>query len=131
MTAVPPYDPAFADRALAAGRQGKSRAEIAVELQIGLKALKALEDAHADFARALDLADAEARAWWDALPRQAVVEGDVFHPAVWAKAVAHRFGSAAHRQRPETEAAPDVPEAIIRLPDNGTRRKPPPSRRGR
>ncbi|HEY3797960.1 MAG TPA: hypothetical protein VGL58_06360 [Caulobacteraceae bacterium] len=132
MTDTPIFDPSFVERALAAGREGKSRAEIAAQLGLGTKALAALEAANKDFAAALDLADAEARAWWDRLPREAVTQGGTFHPTAWAKAVTHRFGSASHRPPAQDKAErPRRREAIFDLPDNGTRRKSRPSGSGR
>lgn len=115
------YDAALTLRAIALGREGRSRAEIAVELGVSLENLAAWACEHPEFSDALERADTESRAWWDKLPREAVWKDGVFHAAVWSRAMVQRFGSLAHRTPPDATdpQAPQRPRVRIEIPRNG------------
>ena len=115
------YDAALVERVIFLGREGRSRAEIAAELKVSLERLLAWANDHAEFAEGLELAATEARAWWDQLPRKAVVSKDgVFHAAIWSRTMAQRFGSSAHRTPDATDPeAPPRPRVRIEIPYNG------------
>lgn len=121
MTAAPTpdYDPQFAQRVVELGREGLSRPEIAVELGVGLRQLAAWAARHVEFDQALDLAETEALAWWRRLPREAVRKGDVFHPAVWAKAMALWTRTPVQRGPSDAKVAQTRPQIRIEIPDNG------------
>jgi hypothetical protein len=116
-------------RVLALGREGLGRGEIVGRLGMTAAEARALEGARPGFARAMDAAEAEARAWWEAAARQAMQAGVRFNHAGWLAAMRWRFGdgpaadaarSAAARS--QDEAAPARPRAIVDLPDNGRER---------
>ncbi len=120
MTVSPLYDPEAADQAIARGREGLSRAEIASELGVSLATFAAWSAESPDFAEALERAETEARAWWDAQPRLALSSSKTFRASAWRQAMIQRYGSGAPRQSHETEpdAAPAEPAIRITIPHN-------------
>jgi hypothetical protein len=116
---APTYDPEFAQRVVELGREGLSRAEISVQLGVGLRQVAVWAARHPEFDQALDLAETEALAWWRRLPREAVLKGDVFHPAVWAKAMALWTRTPAQRGPSDAKVAQTRPQIRIEIPDNG------------
>ncbi|HEY1751773.1 MAG TPA: hypothetical protein VGG29_10945 [Caulobacteraceae bacterium] len=133
MPRIRDYDPSFADQAVAGGRKGWTRAEIASDLGASQIDFEAWAAAHEDFAAALGEADNEARAWWDRLPARAVTSGEPFRATIWAKLYASRFGRPSHSpsqpRKPAAEPKPaDEPFDILAefdLPDDGLGPKPP------
>ena len=119
MTAVPTYEPAFAQQVVELGREGLSRAEIAVQLGVGLRQLAVWAVRHPEFEQALDLADTEALAWWHRLPREAVVKDGVFRATIWAKAMALRTRNPAQRGPSDAKVAQTRRPVIFEIPDNG------------
>jgi hypothetical protein len=116
---APTYDPEFAERVVGLGREGLSRAEIAVQLGVGLRQFAVWAARYPEFDQALDLAETEALAWWRRLPREAVMKGGVFHPAVWAKAMALWSRTPAQRGASDAKVAQTRTQLIVELPDNG------------
>ena len=130
MSPIRPYDPDFAKEVALRSALGLSRAEIAAQLGVSLIDFDAWAAEHPAFARALADADTQARAWWDAQPRQALASGKLFKGATWAKAYAQRFGRSS--DRPQTAKAAGQPRTVtarVELPDNGRERRPPAARR--
>ena len=127
MTPAKSYDPALARAVLEFGREGLSRAEMAAQLGVPVAALEAWAAEHPAFAEALALADTEARAWWDGLPRRALLDPGGFRSTIWSRAMAQRYGRSGHRPRPAPEAAEaeetgaeaGEPRARVELPRNG------------
>jgi hypothetical protein len=120
------YDPALAERLVDIARErGLARAEIAVELGVNLEDFNAWAAAQPRFATALADADTQAEAWWLAQPRLAMHSDKPFRIAVWAKAMALRYGRFAHSSRRiEKEPAKPVVLARYEIPDNGKVRRP-------
>jgi ABC-type nitrate/sulfonate/bicarbonate transport system substrate-binding protein len=123
---IRPYDPDIAERVVAQGRGGLSRAEIASALGVSLTDFEAWAAQHPAFAAALADADTEARAWWEAQPRIAFETGATFRGAAWAKVMAQRYGRSSDRPRQETreQKARGRVTARLDIPDNGRRRRP-------
>jgi hypothetical protein len=121
-----PYDPALADRLIELGREGLCRSEMAARLDVLLADFDAWAAAEPAFAVALERAETQARAWWESQPRLALENGKPFRAAVWAKAMAQRYGR--QSDRPSAKAAdakkPVRVEAIFEIPDNGRDRRP-------
>ena len=115
MTDIPTYDPGLADDVVTHGREGLGRAEIASELGVPLSTLTAWSAAQPDFAAALERADSEARAWWDAQPRLALNSKDIFKAGAWRQAMIQRYGSGAPRKSHEPEPQPEPAEPAIRI----------------
>ena len=109
-------------RAVALGRGGMGRREIAAALGLTLAELAARELAEPTFADAMLRAEEAARAWWEGLAREALSLNARVDRGAWAEAMRRRFGEPAKGG----EAARPVPEARFEFPDNGTRRKRPP-----
>ncbi|HEX3919008.1 MAG TPA: hypothetical protein VHW60_16850 [Caulobacteraceae bacterium] len=126
MTPIRSYDPDFAERVVAQGRSGLSRAEIASALCASLSDFEAWATQHPAFAAALADADTEARAWWEAQPRLAMQTGATFRAAAWAKVMAQRYGRSSDRPRQDTreQKARGKVTARLDIPDNGRRRRP-------
>ena len=82
-----------------AGERGLDRAEIAVELGVNLEDFTDWDSAHPEFATALADADTQAKAWWLSQPRLAMHSDKPFRIAVWAKAMAQRYGRSTHSSR--------------------------------
>jgi hypothetical protein len=131
MPPIRPYDPHLANGVALQGALGLSRAEIAAQLGVSLADFDAWAAEQPAFAQALADADTQARAWWDAQPREILASGRMFRAAAWAKGYAQRFGRSADRPRPPAKAADKTPRvtARIELPDNGRERRPPGARR--
>ena len=105
-----PDDPA--GFVIARGREGLSRVEIAAAMGVTLAALDGRAREDAALFRALALAEDAAKAWWLALPREALAEGKSLNLGQWREAMAARFGSAALHGPPRREV-------IFEIPDNG------------
>ena len=126
----------LADRIVRLGRNGLGRVEIAAELGVGMAGLARMEARRPRLAAALaQAADAE-RAWWEALPREALAVGARFNAGAWREAMLWRFGVVGSA---DAEAGVGVggagaaggaaeasarPRAIYLLPDNGKERGP-------
>jgi hypothetical protein len=124
VAAIKPYDPQFARGVVELGRAGLSRAEMAARIGVSVAAVEGWMAEHAEFAEAMALAETEARAWWDALPRDAMARGVSFRADVWSKVMAQRYGSLAHRPRHAQDPDGDAneaaaPRARVELPRNG------------
>jgi len=122
----PQFEPSFADQVVNLGRDGLSRAEISAKLGVSLRQLAIWADQHPAFDRALDLADTEARAWWDRIAREAVLKDGVFRATAWAKAMAQRARPASSRGPTDVKVDKPRPRIRVEIPDNGRplRRRP-------
>ncbi len=120
------YDPSFAERVVSlAGERGLDQPEIAVELGVNVKDFGAWAAARPEFATALADAETRAEAWWLAQPRLAMHSDKPFRIAVWAKAMAQRYGRSANSSRwNEKDIAKPVVLARYEIPDNGKERRP-------
>ncbi|HTX50469.1 MAG TPA: hypothetical protein VME40_13870 [Caulobacteraceae bacterium] len=105
-----PDDPA--GFVLARGRAGFSRVEIASAMGVTVAALERRANDDAGLAAALALAEEAAKAWWLALPREAIATGKSLNQGLWREAMASRFGRAALN-------APPRPTVRFEIPDNG------------
>jgi hypothetical protein len=114
----------LAAQVIALGRRGMARAEIAAALDLGEAELAALEAADPGLAVALGRAEAAARGWWEALPREALEAGTRFNLAAWLGAMRWRFGEGEASGEAAAPAPPPRPMGILVIPDNGRRRRP-------
>lgn len=118
------YDPAYCERVIELGREGKSRAEIASDLDCSRQTLANWERQHAEFLDALQRAKDEELAWWEAAARKGLTQGSSFNAAIWSKSVNGRFPNEPYRERSEITGAGGVPLSpgvvtIFALPSNG------------
>ncbi|HZZ88159.1 MAG TPA: hypothetical protein VFE13_07465 [Caulobacteraceae bacterium] len=116
--------PEAAARALALGGEGRGRLQVAAALGFSADELDAAERQHPAFALALARADAAARAWWEALPREAVLEGARFSLPSWQAAMRRLWdGDGKAPASPPALQAPPTVTARVVIPDNGRRRR--------
>ena len=92
MTAGRPtkYKPEFCERVIKLGKEGKSPAQIACNLEIGRASLHDWAEAHPDFSAALTRAKDEEQNWWEN-KGQSSLSADRFQAAVWKKSMEARF----------------------------------------
>lgn len=84
------YDPAYCEKVMEWGRQGKSRAWICAEIGVVRNTLKNWEAAHPDFLIAMEYAKLAEQQWWeDAGQGGMVMPG--FGASVWSRSMAARF----------------------------------------
>jgi hypothetical protein len=95
------YDPAFCEVVIAAGREGKSRAEIAAELDCTRETLNEWAKAHPEFSDALNRAKEFELAWWEGKARVGVDKGGQVNAALWSRSVSGRFPAEPYRERTE------------------------------
>lgn len=84
------YNPDYCEQVIQLGKQGKSRVQIACELDVDPKSLRDWADAHPEFSLALTRAKAEEQNWWENTGQTALF-ADKFNSAVWAKSMSARF----------------------------------------
>lgn len=88
------YDPAFCERVVELGRQGKSRESICARLGIGWSTLHAWADIYPEFQDALEEAKFLEQDYWEELGSQHIVEvpgGPKLNTGVWTRSMAARF----------------------------------------
>lgn len=68
------YDPALCEKVIELGKLGKSRAQIASELDIGWRNLQNWEGAHEEFRAALEESRIHAMAHWETLAQTYAIE---------------------------------------------------------
>jgi hypothetical protein len=86
------YEPRFCGVAINQGRQGKSRAQIAVYLGVTRKRLAIWEQAHPEFAEAMEIAADQALAWWESKAQRSL-EKKHFQAGMLNKMMASRYPS--------------------------------------
>ncbi len=84
------YDPAFCDRVIELGREGKSKAQMCAEFDISRQTIDNWAAAHEEFLEALNRAMAHAQAWWESKAVEGL-EKPGFNAAVWKKSMEARF----------------------------------------
>lgn len=84
------YDPAHCERVIELGRAGKSKAQIAADLDVARQTLENWAKVHPEFLDALTRARDLAQAWWED-KAQVGLETPGFNASLWAKSVSARF----------------------------------------
>lgn len=95
------YDPSFCDVVRAAGKLGKSKAEIAAELSVTRSTLDAWAAAHEEFSDAVQEAHDASLAWWEAMARNNVDQGPKVNASLWSRSMSGRFPAEPYRERTE------------------------------
>jgi hypothetical protein len=104
-------------RVLSLARGGLGRVEIAAALGLGEAELTALEAARPGLGLAMQRARVLERAWWEALPREALAAGHRgFNLGAWLAAMRWRWGEG-------PGAPPPLVLARVNIPDNGRKRR--------
>lgn len=97
------YDPAFCDQIIELGREGASKAEMALRLGINRSTFTEWEANRADFSAAVKEAETLSQGWWEMKGRQATFGGiDGFNATSYIFQMKNRFSSD-WRDKRETE----------------------------
>lgn len=84
------YDPAYCERVIELGKQGKSQVQIAVALEVPRTTLLRWADEHEEFRTALTHAKECEQDWWENAG-QAALTSKEFNSVVWTKSMQARF----------------------------------------
>ena len=84
------YDPAFCERLIELGKQGKSLVQMACALDVHRDTLHEWTSVHPEFSDAIKRAKAEAQAWWEDAGQVGLTTPG-FNASLWAKNVSCRF----------------------------------------
>jgi hypothetical protein len=84
------YDPAFCERVIAMGSEGKGVAEWASAFGVAKGSIYAWKDQHPEFLDACMRAETECQSWWENAGRIGMVS-DKFNATVWQKNMNCRF----------------------------------------
>lgn len=85
------YDPAFCDRVIELGRQGASKAEMALELDIAMSTFDVWQNERADFSEAVKRAVELSRGWWEKKGRIHTFDSKDFNPTSYIFQMKNRF----------------------------------------
>jgi hypothetical protein len=99
------YDPAFCDRVVELGRQGKSVEQISSALGFHYKTLLGWAETHQEFLEAMELAKQYEMAYWEDLGSQYIVEAPQsakLNTGLWSRSMAARF-PAKYRENTKVE----------------------------
>ncbi len=119
------YDPAYCERVIALGKEGKSRAEIASALGHARQTIANWEADHPEFLDAMTRAKDEELAWWEAKARKGIDLGSQFNATLWSKSMGGRFPNEPYRDRTEVSGPngrslmEGAQVTVYELPSNG------------
>lgn len=85
------YDPAFCERVVALGSEGKSKAQIAAELGVVRQTLYAWAETYREFSDALNRAKELELAWWENEGQAGLRMGKDFNAAAFIFQMKNRF----------------------------------------
>ena len=84
------YLPEYCERVIELGREGKSKAQIAAELDVCRNTLDNWASQHAEFLSAITRARDLSLAWWEG-KAQSGLETSGFNASLWSRSMAARF----------------------------------------
>lgn len=84
------YDPAYCERVIELGKQGKSKVVMAAELGVTRTTFDNWSAAHPEFLEALAHAMLLSQAWWENAGQKGLT-ADKFNASVWSRSMAARF----------------------------------------
>lgn len=84
------YDPAFCDRVIALGREGKSKAAMAADIGVSRQTIDTWAKTHAEFLDAITHALLLSQVWWENAGQKGLT-ADKFNASVWSRSMAARF----------------------------------------
>lgn len=96
------YKPEFCDRVVELGRQGASKAEMALDLDIAMSTFDVWQNEKSDFSEAVKRAEEFSRGWWEMKGRLATFDSKDFNPTSYIFQMKNRF-SEHWRDKRETE----------------------------
>ncbi len=111
------YDPAFCDRVIELGREGASKAEIALELDICYATFDTWQNDKPEFLEAVKRAERLSQGWWEKKGRSATFGGvEGFNATSFIFNMKNRF-KADWRDKQELEHSGSIGSALDELPD--------------
>lgn len=115
------YDPAYCERVIELGMEGKSEVQIAVALGVPRANLHYWKNEHPEFLAALTRAKECEQAWWEDKGMSGL-DADKFNSAVWSKSMSARFRDE-YTERRETkhDLGTGVDALLKSIAENGTR----------
>ncbi|MDW9762160.1 helix-turn-helix domain-containing protein [Sinorhizobium meliloti] len=84
------YDPAYCERVIELGGEGKSQVQIAVALGVARTTMLSWAEQHEEFSTALTRAKEREQDWWETTGQSGLFL-DKFNAAVWKKSMEARF----------------------------------------
>jgi hypothetical protein len=84
------FKPEFCDQVVEYGKEGKSLAWMAAELDVSRECLYEWARVHPEFSDALDRARAHSQKWWEDAGQRGML-GPGFNGSVWSRSMAARF----------------------------------------
>lgn len=84
------YDPAYCDKVIELGKQGKSPVQIAVALEVPRTTMLSWAEDHEEFSTALTRAKELEQDWWENAGQNGLVTPG-FNASVWSKSMQARF----------------------------------------
>ena len=84
------YDPAFCDRVVALGAEGKSPEQISAAIDVPRTTMLSWAETYPEFSTALTRAKELEQDWWETIGQTALF-ADKFQASVWAKSMQARF----------------------------------------
>lgn len=114
------YDPAYCERVIELGAQGKSKAYMAAQIGVNRQTLENWAAQHEEFLGALTHALLLSQVWWEDAGQNGMA-ADKFNGQVWSRSMAARFPEdwreTARRELTGADGAP-LPAAQIVIQDN-------------
>lgn len=101
------YDPAYCEKVVELGKEGKSLTQIAVALDVPKSTIISWSNQHLEFSTALTRAKECEQAWWEQKGMDGLT-ADKFNSAVWSKSMSARFRDD-YTERRELAGVPDQP----------------------
>lgn len=84
------YNPAYCEKVVEWGREGKSRAWIAAELDVAKRTLQLWEAEHPDFLASMERAKTLEQRWWEEQGQQNLATQG-YQSSMWSRSMAARF----------------------------------------
>lgn len=88
------YDPSFCATIVEVGKNGGSRAEMAVACDTSLASFKRWVNDHEEFGEAYELAKTYSQSWWEKVGQNHIIEtkdGDRVNPSLYGRSMSARF----------------------------------------
>lgn len=88
------YDPAYCDKVIELGKQGKSFEQMASILGVGITSFKRWREEHEEFRTSLEDAQGFAQTWWEDMAQSYLVESkdtEKLNTGLWSRSMAARF----------------------------------------
>lgn len=108
------YDPAYCERVIELGKEGKSKAQMAAEFDVSRQTIDNWAAAHEEFLEALNRAMAHCQAWWEQQGQLGMLLPG-FNAAVWKKSMEARFRDD-YTERREIDQRISIEDVIAGLP---------------